>query len=155
MTLRKLFLDEDLEFKLPADVEDNIGKSEFGTNLTGAIKEMSVAIKQGMARSALNLSTYIIEGFIRDRAKKMGKWDDKYSTFTFGDLLNDSVVKSLINPGLLNKLNGLNQLRIPSSHFKGTDSIIPEARIGAQIVLELAKDWFKGIPAIEAGGSPK
>jgi hypothetical protein len=32
MTLRKLFLDEDLEFKLPTDVEENIGKSEFGTN---------------------------------------------------------------------------------------------------------------------------
>lgn len=155
ITLRQPFLDETLDFSLPTDIEDSISKVEFGGELVASVKEMSFALKKGMAHSALTLSTYITEGFLRARAERLGKWKSDYERLTFGQLIENREIQELLPIGILDKMKALNQLRKPSAHFKGLSSAVEEAHIGAQIVTTLASDWFKPSTPQTTIGSPE
>lgn len=151
ITLRQPFLDETLDFSLPSEIEDSISRTEFGGELVASVKEMSFALKKGLAHSALTLSSYIIEGLIKARMKKMGIWKEEYDEYTFGQLIDKKEIQKIIPPGILDEMKALNQLRKPSAHFKGVSPIVEEARIGAKIVVTLAQEWFK--PETPAGTS--
>ena len=143
ITLRRPFLDETLYFSLPSDIENSISNTEFGGEILVSINEISFLLKKGLAHSALTLSSYIIEGLIRARAKKMGIYKAEYDELTFGQLINEGEIKKIIPIGLFDEMKALNHLRKPSAHFKGVSPIVEEARIGAKIVQILAQEWFK------------
>lgn len=142
ITLYQTSLDEDLEFNLPPLVEANIMKANSGEELIAAIKEMAIALKQGMSHSALALSTYIIEGLIIITAKERKIWKDSWKKHSFGKLINEPNIQEIIPFEEHDKLFALNKIRIPGVHFKGGSSIIEEAKIGKNIILKLAEAWF-------------
>lgn len=146
ITLYQPPLDEDLDFNLSALIENNILKAESGKELLAAIREMSIALKQGMSHSALALSTYIIEGLIVITAKEQKIWKESWKKYSFGKLINEPKIQEIIPSEEQDKLFALNKLRIPGVHFKGGSSIIEEAKIGERIILKLAETWFSYVP---------
>lgn len=143
--LRPLFLDEEMNFSIPADVEMYFSKTDAGKEIIAAIRELSSAIKNGLSRSALTLSTYILEGMIYLKATELGIWKKAYGEKAFGGLLSINEIRDMFPDGALDKAEGLNKLRIPGAHFKGISSVIEESRIATNIILFLAKTWFKNV----------
>lgn len=146
ITLRHKFLDEDIDFTLRADLEGEIAKNEDGHEILTAIKEMGLAIKQGMSHSAMALSTYIIEGLIITKAKKESLWRDEWNKYTYGMLIEEAAIKPLIPTQIYDRLKALNHLRVIGVHFKGVGSFIEDAKSGAAAIIYLAEAWFKPLP---------
>lgn len=144
IVLRQMFLDEEMEFSIPSDIEKFLTQEDGGKEILAAMKELSVSIMKGMSHSALALSTYILEGMIILKAQKEGIWDEDFEDKTFGGLLNLEKVKGLFPSGALNKAQGINKLRIPGAHFKNISSSISEAKISANLIMQLAVIWFRG-----------
>lgn len=138
--LRRPFLDEDLDFELPQNVVEILSKTSDGSEMVAAIMELSAAIKSKMSHSSLTLSTYILEGIIRIKAKKKGVWKNAFQEKTFGQLLNEKDIEKVIPAGALSKLKGLNLFRVPAAHFMGINTVIDEARIAIQLVFTMVKD---------------
>ena len=142
IVLRQPFLDEDLDFTLPGEIESVIAGNQNGNEILAAIKEMGLAIKQGMSHSAIALSTYIIEGLIIMKSKENKIWKTEWNKYTYGQLIKEEEIKAIIPADILERAIALNHLRILGVHFKGTSSIIEDAKSGVQVILFLAKTWF-------------
>ncbi len=139
--LRLLFMDEWTEFSISKDTEAFLSKLDNGTEILGAMREMSMAIKNRMSHSAMALSTYILEGIIKSIALKKGvKKIERFDIMTFGKLIHDEEISKIIPVGELNKLRGLNEFRVSSVHFKGITPVIEEARLGAKLIMSLLKE---------------
>lgn len=143
LTLRQLFLDEDLEVSLPVDIQTFYSQTEEGKEILAAINELSSAIKNGMSHSALALSTYILEGMIFLKADENKIWKDEFGEKTFGGLLGVEEIRELFPKGSLDQVEGLNKFRRTGAHFKRVSHVIHEAKIGAHIIKELSIFWFR------------
>jgi hypothetical protein len=143
IVLRQMFLDEEMEFSIPTDIENYISREDGGKEILAAMRELATSIKKGMSHSALALSTYILEGMIMLKAKNEGVWDHEFEGKTFGGLLKLDKVRKLFPNGALDKAEALNKLRIPGVHFKNISSTINEAKIGANLIMELGAVWFR------------
>ena len=143
VTLRKKFLDEEIDFSLPPEIESNIEKTPAGVELIAAFREMNLAIKQGMSHSAIALSTYIVEGLIIMKAKKEGIWKEEWNRSSYGELINEKEIRKILPPEILDRAIALNHLRIPGVHFKGASTFIEDAKSGIHVILFLASRWFR------------
>ncbi len=143
IVLRQMFLDEEMEFSIPTDIENYLSHEDGGKEIIAAMKELAISIKKGMSHSALALSTYILEGMIMLKAKNEGVWDPEFENKTFGGLLKMDKVKNLFPNGALDKAEALNRLRRPGVHFKNISPIIYEAKIASNLIMELLVMWFR------------
>ncbi len=145
IVLRQMFLDEEMEFSIPSDIENFLTQEDGGKEILSAMKELAISIKRGMSHAALTLSTYILEGLINLKAQKDGIWDKEFEGKTFGGLLKLEKVKRMFPQGALDKAEGINKLRIPGAHFKNISSSIYEAKISVNLIMQLAVIWFRGV----------
>lgn len=141
--LRPLFLDEDIEFSLPVDIQTYYSQTEEGKEILAAMRELWLAIKNGMSHSALTLSTYILEGMIYLKANEDNVWKEEYENKMFGTLITYPDIKGLFPKGALDQVEGLNKFRRTGAHFKRIKNVVNEAKIGANIILELSTLWFR------------
>lgn len=131
-----------VDVDLPSPVKKALEESEDGRQLLEAIRELKVALGAGLLRSPVVVSTWILEGLIRIRAKAVGKWKDGYSSQTFGELVGNKDLLELFPAGLQPRVQALAKFRTPSAHNVGAAAHIAEGQLAASVVVDTAASWF-------------
>ena len=142
IVLREAYVEELGTMQVSGRVEEFLRKSSSGKEILDAMRELSIAAGNGLSRSAVSLSTYILEGMIQIKARLEGIWIGAFENMTFGQLIKEEKIKHLFLPGILDKLEGLNKLRIGASHFKSIKTIESEAQIAIAVIREISTSWF-------------
>ncbi len=136
VTLHTQLLKDLKELNIPKSILDKVNSEDSGKYILSAIDELNKCIRYNLSKSAVTLSTSILEGVIKIHLTKKNAWDESFDNVTFGRLISKIKNKNIVAAGLMNKLEALNKLRLPAAHFKGTDTTTDEARIGMSVVKE-------------------
>jgi hypothetical protein len=139
VTLRPAY---SMELELPTQVVESLASSGDGRQILEAFREMKTALGQGLLRSPVVISSWILEGLIRIRAQIVGVWKEGYSTQTFGQLVGNPEVLEMFPRSLQPRVRAVAALRIPSAHNTGAGAHVAEGQLAAALALETAVSWF-------------
>lgn len=126
--MRTQFFDELKKIDIPKSASKGL-KDEGHVEILSLIIELKTCISYKLPNASISLTTKILEGLIRIYLKREGKWEDRMSEQTFGQLLENLKKTDSRIEGIYDKLKGLNFLRKPAVHFKNISTTIDEARI--------------------------
>ena len=139
VTLRPAY---SIELELPKPVVESLGATEDGRQILEGFRELKTALGEGLLRSPVVLSTWILEGLVRIRAKLTGRWRDGYSSQTFGQLVANPELMALFPDALQPRVRAIAAFRTPSAHNTGAATHIAEGQLAASLALETAVNWF-------------
>lgn len=142
VVLREAYVEELGSVEISPEVEAFLMKETGGSEILDAMREFSLAVGNGLSRSAVSLSTIILEGMIQVKARREDAWNEEFSDMTFGKLIHQAGIKRLFPIGIFDKLDGLNKFRINASHYKAVKTIEAEAQIAVQVIRETSTYWF-------------
>lgn len=145
INLRKAYLNEITRTQLDISTIEFLSNLEEGDAFIDVLRELSTSLALELSRSAIALSAYLVEGFIRVKLKLDEEWQAKFERRTLGQLLEESAVKQALGNKVYRKALLLNESKVLALHPVGTRSIIEEAYIGVQLMKDIADSWFNGL----------
>lgn len=142
INLKVAGLEEIFQLNISKQDLDNISTIDDGPEVVKVIRELSVTTKSKLAHASVMLESYAIESFIRTLVKRNNKWSDSMETLTLGQILDNDVVKNLINTDLYRRIKLFKEFRNPATHPKQIGSYFDEAIIGLELIREFIKTLF-------------
>jgi len=123
-------------------VKQALERTEDGRHLLEGIRELKAALGAGLLRSPVIVSTWILEGLIRIKAKAQGDWKEGFSSQTFGQLIANKEILGMFPQGLRPRVLALADFRTASAHNTGAAAYVAEGQLAASIVVDTAASWF-------------
>lgn len=128
---------------LPEPALRYLRRSEDGGRVLASVAELQSAVTAGMVRATIQLSTVVIEGLIRVRARATNIWDTAWENSTYGQLVSLRPIRAMLPAEVEARAMALADLRPPSAHLKATDALPGEAQTAVRTVEDLLAAWCK------------
>ena len=142
---KRLLMEYNLE-DYPNEVITFLKIGPFGDQIDQVLFELKNCIEKRLNISSVLLGVYIIEAELKTYLKFHKEDEGNFINKPFGELLKLEKIKTILNQGILDKLEAINKFRKSAVHPKGADTAIEEAIIAMKLGKEVGKILVDSIP---------